>query len=52
MYSDYGWPSVYFSYLFFATLFGTAAYFCLRTRRDVYWNEHSEDAKFQMLKED
>ena len=31
MNSDYVWPSVYFSYLFFAILFGLAAYFCLRT---------------------
>jgi hypothetical protein len=50
--NDYSWPSVYFSYLFFATLFALAGYFFVRTRRDGYWNAHSEDAKFQMLKED
>lgn len=52
MISDYGWPSVYFSYLFFAILFALAFYFLLRSRRDGYWGEHSEDPKFQMLKED
>ena len=52
MHSDYGWPSVYFSYLFFTILFGLAAYFLVKTRRDGYWNSHSEDVKFQMLKED
>lgn len=52
MTSDFSWPSVYFSYLFFATLFGLAAYFCRRTWRDGYWDQHSEEAKFRMLDED
>ena len=52
MRDDFSWPSVYFAYLFFAILFGLAAYFLMKTRRDGYWNEHSEDAKFHMLKED
>jgi hypothetical protein len=30
----------------------TATTSAARYRRDGYWNEHSEDVKFQMLKED
>lgn len=52
MHNDFSWPSVYFAYLFFAILFGLAGYFLVKTRRDGYWDEHSEDAKFQMLNED
>ncbi|MBL8237234.1 MAG: hypothetical protein JNM66_07440 [Bryobacterales bacterium] len=52
MHSDYAWPSVYFAYLFFAILFALAGYFFVKTRRDGYWGDHSEDVKFQMLKED
>jgi hypothetical protein len=50
--ADYSWPSVYFAYLTFFILAGLAAYFLVRTWRDGYWGEHSEDVKYRMLDED
>ena len=50
--TDYTYPSVYFAYLFFFLSFGLAVYFFIRSRRDGYWGEKGEDAKFQMFEDD
>lgn len=50
--SDYTWPSIYFSYLFFAAMFGGAVYFCFKTYRAGYFGRKSEEAKFRMLEEE
>ncbi|MBK9798111.1 MAG: hypothetical protein IPP58_16830 [Holophagaceae bacterium] len=50
--TDYTYPSVYFAYLFFALMFFLAVYFFLRSRRDGYWGENGEEAKFQMFDDD
>lgn len=49
--NDYTYPSIYFAYLFFALMFGLAAYFFVKTLRDGYWGEKSEDAKYRMLQD-
>ena len=50
--TDYTYPSVYFAYLFFFLSFGLAVYFFIRSRRDGYWGDKGEDAKYQMFEED
>ena len=50
--TDYTYPSVYFAYLFFALMFFLAGYFFFKSRRDGYWGEKGEEAKFQMFDED
>ena len=50
--TDYTYPSVYFAYLFFALSFGLAVYFFIRSRRDGYWGEKGEEAKYQMFEDD
>ena len=50
--TDYTYPSVYFAYFFFFLAFGLAVYFFIRSRRDGYWGEKGEDAKYQMFEED
>jgi hypothetical protein len=50
--TDYTYPSVYFAYLFFFLSFGLAVYFFIRSRRDGYWGEKGEDAKYQMFEDD
>jgi hypothetical protein len=52
MVHDYTYPSVYFAYLFFALMFALAVYFFFRSKRDGYWGEKGEDAKFQMFEDD
>ena len=47
--TDYTYPSVYFAYLFFALMFLLAVYFFFMSRRDGYWGEKGEEAKFQMF---
>lgn len=49
---DYTYPSVYFAYFFFLIVALLALYFFLRSYRDGYWGEHSEDAKYRMLDDD
>jgi hypothetical protein len=49
---DYTYPSVYFAYLFFALMFGLAVFFFFWSRKDGYWGEKGEEAKFQMFEED
>lgn len=49
---DYVYPSIFFSYfLFFLFLVG-AIFFFVRSFRDGYWGNDSEDAKFRMLGDD
>jgi hypothetical protein len=49
---DYVYPSIFFSYfLFFLFLVG-GIFFFLRSFRDGYWGQHSEDTKFRMLSDD
>jgi hypothetical protein len=50
--TDYTYPSVYFAYLFFALSFGLALFFFIRSRRDGYWGEKGEEAKYQMFEDD
>jgi len=50
--TDYTYPSVYFAYLFFALSFLLAVYFFIRSRKDGYWGEQGEDAKYQIFEED
>jgi len=50
--TDYTYPSVYFAYLFFFLSFGLAVYFFIRSRRDGYWGEKGEDAKYQIFEDD
>ena len=50
--TDYTYPSVYFAYLFFFLSFCLAVYFFIRSRRDGYWGDKAEDAKYQMFEED
>jgi hypothetical protein len=50
--TDYTYPSVYFAYLFFALMFFLAVYFFIKSRRDGYWGEKGEEAKFQMFEDD
>ena len=48
---DYYYPSIYLAYLFFAITFGLALYFFIRSFRDGYWGDRSEDVKYRMLEE-
>lgn len=50
--NDYTYPSVYFAYLFFALMFLLAVYFFIKTLKDGYWGEHSEDVKYRMFDAD
>lgn len=52
MATDYTYPSVYFAYLFFALMFFLAVYFFIKSRRDGYWGDKGEDAKYQMFEDD
>lgn len=49
--NDYTYPSVYFSYLFFAISLGVAVYFFFRSVRDGYWGKDSEEIKFTVFEE-
>ncbi len=49
---DYGYPSVFFAYFFFALLVAGALFFLIRSVKDGYWSEKSEEPKYRMLEED
>jgi len=49
--TDYTWPSVYFSYLFFAICLVVAVYFFFRSVKDGYWGRGSEEIKYTVFKE-
>jgi hypothetical protein len=48
---DYSYPSVYLAYLFFATCFGVALYFFVRSFRDGYWGAKCEEVKYRVFEE-
>ena len=50
--NDYTWPSIFFSYLFFAISLVLAVFFFVRSWKDGYWGRHSEDVKYRMLEDD
>ena len=49
--TDYTWPSVYFSYLFFTICLGLAVFFFVRSRKDGYWSKESENIKYQVFED-
>jgi hypothetical protein len=49
--NDYTWPSVFFSYFFFALSLALAVFFFIRSWRDGYWGKHSEDVKWRVFDE-
>jgi hypothetical protein len=49
---DYTYPSVFFSYFLFAMFLAGGIYFFVRSIRDGYWGEESEDVKYQMLQDE
>ncbi|MEZ5427030.1 MAG: hypothetical protein R2747_12230 [Pyrinomonadaceae bacterium] len=50
--TDYTYPSVYLAYFMFTILAAGAAYFFFKTRKDGYWGEDSEEAKYRMLEDE
>ena len=50
--TDYTWPSIYFSYLFFAICVALAVFFFARSAKDGYWKRESEEIKYRMFDED
>ena len=49
---DYTWPSVFFSYGFFAICLGVAVFFFCKTWKDGYWRKSGEDIKYRVFEED
>ena len=49
--NDYTWPSIFFSYLFFALLMGVAVFFFVRSCKDGYLGKDSEDLKYQVFED-
>ena len=49
--TDYTYPSIYFSYLFFTISLGVAVYFCFRSFRDGYFGKDSEEVKYRVLQD-
>ena len=52
MQQDYVYPSIYFSYFFFALMAAGAVYFFFRTLRHGYLGKNSEEPKYRMLEDD
>lgn len=50
--TDYTYPSVFFSYLFFFLSLAVAVYFFFRSMRDGYWGEQGEDVKYRLFDDD
>lgn len=50
--SDYSYPSVFFSYFLFFLVMGVSLFFFVRSLKDGYWGERSEDVKFRMMDEE
>ncbi len=50
--SDYTWPSIFFSYLFFFISLGVAVFFCVRSWKDGYWGKNGEEVKYSVFEED
>jgi hypothetical protein len=49
---DYTYPSIFFSYFFFALLFAGALFFFIRSIKDGYWGRGSEEVKYRMLSDE
>jgi hypothetical protein len=49
---DYVYPSIFFSYFFFALALLGALYFFFRSFRDGYWGSEGEAPKYRMLRDD
>ena len=47
----YTWPSVYFSYFFFAICFAAALFFFIRSWKSGYWTKSGEDIKYQVFED-
>ena len=52
MQQDYVYPSIYFSYFFFALMAAGAVYFFVKTWNHGYLGKNSEDPKYRMLEDD
>ena len=50
--SDYTWPSVFFSYLFFFISLAVAVFFCARSWKDGYWGKDGEEVKYSVFEEE
>jgi hypothetical protein len=50
--NDYTWPSIYFSYFFFALCLALALFFFIRSFRDGYWGERAEEAKWRVFEDE
>jgi hypothetical protein len=49
---DYTYPSIFFANLMFFILLAGGVYFCIRSRKDGYWGQSSEEPKYRMLQDD
>jgi hypothetical protein len=49
---NYMYPSIILSYLLFLMFLGGGVYFLVKSAKDGYWGDHSEDAKYKMLEDD
>ena len=49
---SYTLPSMFIAYGFFFVAVVGGIYFFVRSFKDGYWNNHSEDAKYRMLEDD
>jgi hypothetical protein len=49
---DYTYPSIFFSYFFFALCVAGAAFFFVRSFRDGYWSKDGEEIKYVMFEEE
>ncbi|MGB9234842.1 MAG: hypothetical protein WCC04_10545 [Terriglobales bacterium] len=49
---DYVYPSVFLAYFMFFLFVVGGVFFLVRSLRQGYWGEHSEDPKYRMLADD
>jgi hypothetical protein len=49
--SDYTWPSIFFSYFFFALCLAFAVFFCIRSWKDGYWKKSGEEIKYRIFED-
>ncbi len=50
--SDYTWPSIFFSYLFFFLSLAVAVFFCVRSWKDGYFGRDGEQVKYSVFEDD
>jgi len=46
---DYTYPSIFFAYFVFFLLLTGALFFFVRSIRDGYWGDESEDVKYRVF---